>query len=68
MGPRPRLWFCACKTACISQEYKVSMGPSPHLWFCVFKTVTLAPQLQVSMGPRPLCGFVHSKQRLYDQN
>ena len=32
MGPRPHLWFCACKTACLASEMLVSMGPSPHLY------------------------------------
>ena len=27
MSPRPHLWFCACKTACLASELLVSMGP-----------------------------------------
>ena len=49
IGPRPHLWFFACKTTWLSS---VSMGPSPHLWFCSSTTVTLWPELKVSMGPR----------------
>ena len=33
MGPRPHLWFSACKTACQASEILVSMCPSPHVWF-----------------------------------
>ena len=33
MGPRPHLWFCACKTAWLASELLVSMGPSTHVWF-----------------------------------
>ena len=44
------------------------MGPRPHLWFFAFKTTTLAKKLQVSIGPSPYLRFLHSLQRLLDQN
>ena len=44
------------------------MGPIPHLWFFAFKTATLATELQVSIGPSPYLQFLHSLQRLLDQN
>ena len=40
--------------------------PSSVVFAC--KTATLAPELQVSMGPSPHLWFVHTKQRLLDQN
>ena len=44
-------------------------GSQPSLmFFFAFKTASLAPELQVSMVPAIICGFVHSKQRHYDQN
>ena len=33
MGPTPRLWVFAFKTATLEPELQVSMGPRPHLWF-----------------------------------
>ena len=44
------------------------MGSSLHLWFCACKTATLAHQLLVSMGPSPHLKFLHTNQRLLDQN
>ena len=63
MGPSPHLWICACKTACLAQEYQVYMGSCHHLWFCACKTATLGPELQVSGVPDLICGFLHVKQR-----
>ena len=36
--------------------------------FCAWKTATLAPELLVSMCPSPHLWFLHSKQRILDQN
>ena len=33
-----------------------------------FKTATLGPELLVSIGPSPHQWFLHTKQRLLDQN
>ena len=40
--------------------------PSSVLFEC--ETATLASELLVSMGPSPHLWFLHSKQRLYNQN
>ena len=40
--------------------------PSSVVFAC--KTATLGPELQVSMDPSPHLWFLHSKQRLSDQN
>ena len=58
----------SCKTVTFGSELQVSMGPRPQLWFFAFKTSTLATELQVSIGPSPYLRFLHSLQRLYDQN
>ena len=63
MVPRPHLWICACKTACLPPELLVSMRPRPHLWICANNTACLTPKLQVFMGPDLTCGFVNAKQR-----
>ena len=68
LSPRPHLWLFSFKTAILAPELQISMGPIPHLRFFSFKTATLAPELQVSMGPSPPLWFLHSKQRLSDQN
>ena len=35
MGPRPHLWICSCKTACLPPELIVSIGPrSPSMDLC----------------------------------
>ena len=44
------------------------MNHRPHLSFCARETTTLGPELLVSMGPALICGFMHSKQRIYNQN
>ena len=44
------------------------MGTRPHLLFCAFKTAWLASESLVSMGPIPYLWFLHTKQRLLDQN
>ena len=50
-------------------ELQVCMCHCPHLWFCACKT---APDLHQNyksvLVPVLTCRFVHSKQRLYDQN
>ena len=79
MGPRPQLSFCACKTpwlapkllittATLWRELIVYMGLRPHLSFYACKTTWLAPELLVSLDPCPHLWFLHSKQRLLDQN
>ena len=40
--------------------------PSPVVFAC--KTAAFGSELQVSMGPSPPLWFLHSKQRLSDQN
>ena len=60
MGPRPHLWICAHKTACLAPKLQVSMGPRPYLWFSACKPARLAQSLWV---PDFTCGFVHTKQR-----
>ena len=44
------------------------MGLRPHLSFCACKTTWLISELLVSMGPSPHLWFLHTKQRLLDQN
>ena len=44
MGPRPHLWICANKTACLAPDLQVSIAPRPRLWICASKTVSLAPE------------------------
>ena len=68
MGPSLHLWFCECKRATFGSELQLSMGPRPHV--CWFEN---AEQLAFSIlnctlvycVPAFICGFVHSKQRLY---
>ena len=48
MVPRPHLWICANKTACLAPELQVSLDLSPHVWFCAFKRATLWPEFIVS--------------------
>ena len=52
-------------TATLWPELIVSIGP--RLCFAC-KTTWLASELLVSMGPSPHLWFLHSKQRLLDQN
>ena len=68
MGPRPYLWFCACKTATLGPHIQVCMGRRPHLSFFLCKTARFAPEILVSMAPSPHLWFLQAKQRLFDQN
>ena len=57
MGPRPHLWFSACKTACLASELLVSMGASPHLSFLYAKLRLLDPNNKSLWVPALICGF-----------
>ena len=59
--PRPRLWFCACKTAWLASELLVSICSSPHFCFLHEKIACFGPELQVSMVPRPHLSFCAGK-------
>ena len=58
----------AYKTATSGPERQVSMGPRHDLSFRACTTVCLASELLVSMSPNRHLWFLHSKQRLLDQN
>ena len=60
MGPRPLLWFCACKIGWLSPKLLVSKSSSAHLWFFACKTGTLGLELQASVGPRNDLSFCGS--------
>ena len=60
MGPRPHMWICVCKAACLSPDLQVSLGPRPRLRICACKTTSLA---QVWMNPSSHLWFSHTKQR-----
>ena len=64
MVPRPHLWICAFKTACLPQELLVSIGPRHHLWTCAKDTACLASELLVSMGASPHLWFLNAKHCL----
>ena len=57
-----------CKTATFGAELQVSMGPRHDLSFCACRRAWLATELLVSIGPCPHLRFLHSNQRLLDQN
>ena len=67
-GSQPSSVVFACKTATMGPELQNSMGPRPHLRFFALKAASFTAELQVSMGPSPPLWFLHSKQRLSDQN
>ena len=46
----------------------IHYGSPPTSMVFACKTATLGPELQVFMGPSPHLWFLHSKQRLSDQN
>ena len=70
MVPRPHLWICANKTACLAAELQVSLDPSPRVWFsCIQKNdfmtrincLCLAQEYQDYMGSSPHLWFCVSK-------
>ena len=67
-GSQPSSVVFACKTATFGPWSQVSMCPRHHLLFCACNAVWLAPELHVSMGSSPSLWFLHSKQRLLEQN
>ena len=67
-GPQTSPVGFACKRATFGSEILVSMGRRHHLSFCASNTVWLVSELPVSMGPSPHLWFLHTKQRLLDQN
>ena len=44
MGPRPYLWFCACKTAALGPDIQICIGPRPNLLFRAQITACLAQE------------------------
>ena len=67
-GSHPSSVVFACKTTTFGPEKQVSMCPRYHLQFCASNAVWLAPELHISIGPSPSLWFLHSKQRLLEQN
>ena len=67
-GSQPSSVVFASKTATFGSEQQVSMCPIYHLQFCASNAVWIAPELHISMGPCPSLLFLHSKQRLLEQN
>ena len=68
MGPRPHLSFCAWKTSWLAPELLCLHGLQPSFVVFACKTATLEPEILVSIGPSPHLWFLHTKQRLWDQN
>ena len=57
-----------CKTVTFGPEIQVFICPRPQLSFCACKTGWFATEWQVYMGSSRHLWFLHSKQRLLDQN
>ena len=71
MGPRPHLCFFAFKTGPFGSRITRLYGShtSPMSFCCMRNSDWLAPEILSFNGSQHLtCRFVHSKQRLYDQN
>ena len=64
MGSNPYLWFCACKTATFSLEYKSLWVPDLTCRFVYAKQRDLHKNKKTIWVPALTCGFVQEKQRL----
>ena len=59
----------ACKTATLGPEIQVSIGPRPHQWFFSIQNSAFSTRIaSLYVVLALICGYVHSKQRYYDQN
>ena len=63
IDPRPQLWICTCKAACLPPDKQVSMCSRPRLRICACKTTSLAPELHACIGPSTHLCFFHAKLR-----
>ena len=67
MGPRPHVWFCACKSATLAHELLVSIGPSHRVWFWMQNSDFWTGITRLCRS-RPHLLFLNAKLRLLDQN